>query len=460
MSKAKFHASAPSWMALAGGIALAATPATAQEDTPFSLQDTIGSDDFSIEGDLRFRYQTYDNGFRSNAPDSDEAVTIRGSIRAEYDAGPVTLGGELRDARAYLNDADTPLSASSINALELVQLYASANIGETASITGGRFVLNLGSKRLVGDPGFRTAANAFTGVRFDRETADGSNLTVFYTLPQQRLPTDKASLLDNKVEWDRESWDLEFWGGIFSRRALIGPFTGEVYVYVLDEDDRADKATVNRHLVTPGVRFYRPDEAGSWDAEFEFAYQGGNIRTSKDANAPQVDVDAYTAHAELGYSFASAWSPRISAFFDIASGDDADTSDYNRFDPLFGPRRGEWGPTELYGPFGRSNIRSVGAKIAAKPSKRLQGFLGYRHAWLDSATDTFANTKLRDPSGNAGRDGGNQVEARIRYWLVPGLVRLELGGAILDKGRFFQEVPGSPQTGATHFGYSDLTFSF
>lgn len=132
------------------------------------------------------------------------------------------------------------------------------------------------------------------------------------------------------------------------------------------------------------------------DGEIEVAGQFGDIRASTAAAAPVLDVQAWTSHAELGFTYAAAWRPRVAVLADLATGDDAATPGYERFDPLYGPRRGDWNPTGTYGPFGRSNIRSV---------------------------------------------------------------RMELGGAVLMKGRFFDAFPTVPQ-GDTTFGYSALNISF
>jgi len=160
------------------------------------------------------------------------------------------------------------------------------------------------------------------------------------------------------------------------------------------------------------LRIFREPASGKLDYQLEYAYQFGRIRTGTSAAAPWQDVSAHTLHAELGYQFAGAWQPRLSAFYDFGSGDRAGGR-YTRFDGLYGSRRGDWGPGGLYGPLGRSNIRSPGVRLEAKPGKRLDGFIAYRANWLDSATDSFASTGVRDPGGTAGRFAGRDVMLRL-----------------------------------------------
>src|SRR3546814_17349073 len=86
------------------------------------------------------------------------------------------------------------------------------------------------------------------------------------------------------------------------------------------------------------------------------SYQFGDIRASSTADAAKLDVSAYFVHAEVGYQFKAPWSPRVSVEYDLASGDKRGRN-YGRFDSLYGPRRSDFGPTGIYGPLGRNNIR-------------------------------------------------------------------------------------------------------
>jgi hypothetical protein len=146
--------------------------------------------------------------------------------------------------------------------------------------------------------------------------------------------------------------------------------------------------------------------------------------------------------------------------FDYASGDGPDAASYGRFDTLYGARRGDFGPLSLYGPVGRANLVSPGIRFEAKPSKRLDMMAAVRGLWLAEAADSFASTGIRDASGRSGRHAGTQIEARVRRWLVPDRLRLEVGGAYLAKGRFLSAAPNAPRSGDTRYGFVDLSTSF
>ena len=98
--------------------------------------------------------------------------------------------------------------------------------------------------------------------------------------------------------------------------------------------------------------------------------------------------------------------------------------------------------------------------ISARPSARVDAQVQYRRNWLESATDAFSKTGVRDQAGASGTDAGSQVHARVRWWIVPELLRLEVGGAWLGKGDFFDTAPNDPGHGNTRYAYSMLEASF
>jgi hypothetical protein len=447
-------------------LALAASPAFAEtKDEPWTLQDAIGNpENFKISASIRTRYEALHNQFRPGLDKNDDLVTIRSSIAAEYDSGPIRIGGEVVDSRAYFGDQGSSISTGEVNALEPIQAYVGADFGAvlgqgtTSSLDAGRFVLDFGSRRLVARNDFPNTTTAFTGAKFEWRGAAKERLTLFYTFPQQRLPDDKPSLLDNEVKWDHEGDELAFWGAFFNKPKIAGATNLDLYFFGLDEEDTATRATRDRHILTPGFRVFRDPATGKLDYQIEYAYQFGHISTSAVAGAPRQDVSAHTLHAELGYQFPGGWQPRLAAFYDFASGD-RPGGKYTRFDGLYGSRRGDWGPGGIYGPLGRSNISSPGVRLEVKPTKRLDGFIAYRANWLDSASDSFASTGVRDPGGHSGKFAGHQIEARARYWLVPKMLRFETGGGVLLDGGFLQRAPNSNGYGDTLSGYADLTLT-
>lgn len=455
---------------LLAGVAIGAAASAVLSAAPAyagPLQDAVGApEDFKLRAAVRSRTEAIDGQFRPGRPESDFLQSFRTQIFGKYDAGPVRLGAELIDVRGYGQKANSSAGTSEINALELSQAYLGLDVedslgsGSTTTVTAGRYILSLGSKRLVSGTGWRNTVNAFTGTYLDWKRGD-DRFVALWAMPHMRLPNDAESIRDNEVEWDEETPDLQFFGASFTRGAVLGEGTLELYGYGLAERDSAERQTANRRLFTPGLRLAREPAAGTWDFDVEAAYQFGHIRGSKSAaDVNDLDVSAWYTHAELGRTFDAAGSPRLAVHFDKATGDGPDADSYNRFDTLYGNRRTDYGPTGLYGAVQRANMVSLGVRAEVEPSDRFDVAVMGRRLWLDEATDSFASTGVRDRTGASGRDAGTQIEARVRYWVVPKVIRIDAGVAHLEKGRFLTDAPNAPATGDTNYGYLDVIFDF
>ena len=441
------------------------SPASAAPETP--LHKALGaSDAWTINGSFRARIEGIDGQFRPNAADDDVAVTLQTRVFAEYDSGPVRFGAELFDARAYFQRARSSVGTGEVNALELAQAYVGFDLGDafgkttTSTLTAGRMTINVGSRRLVSRQLFRNSTNAFTGLRFEWTDKARDRLTLFWVLPHNRLPNDPAGIASNSVAFDHESLEQQLFGVSFTKTAVLGGSL-EIYGYGLLERDAPGFQTINRRLFTPGIRLFRAPRADRFDWDIEGIYQTGTARGSAAAtDVRDLPVSAYLVHLELGRSLALPFAPRLALQYDRASGNGSDPNRIGRFDTLFGARRFDFGPTSLYGPIGRANISSIGARVEAKPGKRWDGLLAWRVLWLENSTDSFSSTGVRDRSGGLGNFAGHQLEARARYWIVPDILRAEIGAPVLLKGDFLRLAPNGRDNGDTKYGYFDVNWSF
>lgn len=439
-------------------------------DAPFRLDEALKTPDWlTISGSHRFRYSALENQFRPGLSGGDQAITLRTLLQIEATAGEFSIVGELQDSRAYLSDAGGALSTIDVNPMELLQGYVSLRqedflaAGDKIDFRFGRQTLDIGGRRLIARNRFRDAIQTYTGLAAHWTGSDNSEFRAFYLLPVLVRPTDLPSILDNKVRFDEEDFDLRFWGLWWKRQNLIAGAAAEFYLYGLNEDDDpSERQTADRNLYTPGIRLIRSPKRGEFDFDIENVAQFGERRATKSANdTKDLNVFSHFHHAEVGYTFNNAWSLRLSAEFDFASGDDDPADgDYNRFDSLFGPRRSEFGPTGIYGLLGRENILSTGLRLSVKPNRRTDGYVSWRANALDEADDFFARSGVRDPAGASGKFAGNQIEARLRYWLVPDNIRLESGGAIFLNGRFLETAPNITGEGDPRYFYADVEFTF
>ncbi len=433
---------------------------------PASASQAAEASSLKLSGSLRIRQESLDGQYRPGFDDKDDILALRSSLLAEWKQGAWRLAGELSDSRAYDTDAGSALTANDVNAFEPVQAFVSREFaapfgaGSSVTLQAGRMLVNLGSRRLVASDDYRNTPQGSTGLRADFRLANKAQWTIFYFLPQQRRPDDFASLRDNEIALDHEGRDLQFWGAMASRPDLLpGGAMGEFTYVRLQEDDHGARATRNRNLHTLSLRTIRDPKAGQWDFELEGIIQRGDIRASNAANAATLDVSAWFAHADAGYTFAASGKPRLSAEFDYASGD-GPGADYQRFDTLFGMRRADLAPSGIYNAVGRANLQSMGLRIEATPSARLDVMGTYRVLWAADRTDSFSTTGIRDASGAAGRFAGQQLDGRVRYWIVPQKLRAEVNGVWLVRGDLLRGAPNASPHGDTHYLSAAITLSY
>jgi hypothetical protein len=430
-----------------------------------SSAPAYAEDGLTLSGNTRIRYETIDGQPRTGSNESDDLLNIRTILTGEYRTGQLKLGAELYDSRVYGGDAGTPITTNEVNTLELVQAYIGFDVadafgpGTKLGLQAGRFTLNLGSRRLVAADDYRNTTNGYTGMRADLGLPDDLSATLIYTLPQVRLPDNRADIVDNRVQFDRENFDLVLWGGLATKKLAGKRGAIELGYYHLGERDSPKLATRDRSLDTIGLRLYRDPAPGRADFESETVYQFGSVSASLAPTAPKLDVSAWFTHLEAGYTFAHPWSPHLSLEFDYASGDGRGAK-FGRFDTLFGMRRSDLAPAGLYNAVGRTNLLAPGLRLEVAPTKRLDGFAAYRPLWLASRLDSFSTTGVRDTTGNSGRFAGHQLEARLRYWLIPKCLRLEWSGLYLAKGRFLQGAPNAPAGGDTFYNSFNATIAF
>lgn len=74
-------------------------------------------------GSTLVRYEVIDGQPRAGFSASEDLLRIRTILTGEYRNGPLRLGAELYDSRAYGDDAGPPITTGEVNAPELVQAY-------------------------------------------------------------------------------------------------------------------------------------------------------------------------------------------------------------------------------------------------------------------------------------------------------------------------------------------------
>lgn len=458
-------------IALSASAALAAPVVCAQQadaEGPWTLQAALGDpSSVRVEGHVRGRYEALGNPFVAGRTDDDEFLGLQTQIRAEFDLGAdFTLGGELLDHR-FIFGNETGGVPAEIDTLEPAQAYIAWRPkdvllpGARLDAKAGRFTIDIGSRRLIARANFRSLLQSFDGVHAVWTSPAGLHLTVTSVSPVSRAPSDAASALDNKVALNRTQDNIRF-SAIHLDAPLPHDIRGELYLFDLDEDDASDAATRNRDLATFGARLHRDPARNTFDFDVEYARQTGSVRaTTNPADVTPLDHEADMAHLEAGFSFDGPWSPRLAAQYDYASGDTSPADgESQRFDAIFGDRSFELGPTSLFGLIARTNFTSPALRLEVHPDPVSDAYFMVRHVALESATDSFANTNVRDTAGASGDDAGTMIEARWRRWLVEDSLRLTFGGAIMFEDDFLKTAPNATGFGDPVYAYTDLTWSF
>ncbi len=402
--------------------------------------------EFDVSGQWNLRYENIENPL---FPTTDERVhqhnqrlssklQVKGVVSWER----FELVGEIGDSRVYLDNDDPTLGRSQVNTLEPVQLHISfkgdSKEGSVYMVktSAGRFILDHGTRRIISSGYFRNAMNTFDGVVSDWSWNDWKVRGVFL-LPVTRLPGDAASVDNNERALDKSYSERQMWG-VF---ATSPDKVWELQSYWFDEEDGPDLNTANREFLTVSAHYTLPNTS-KWRADAEVILQSGTRhRTSSPDDITEIDHRAWLFHGALGQMISD--TTNLQAILDLVSGDNDSSDDTNtNFDALYGVRRFDFGPTEVYRAMPRRNLVGAGVKMVNKFSKKDNLLIRYQAFWYQKTpegSDSFI---------------GNQIEFRWRHQLYDAL-RLEFGGAYMAKGDAFEQgdYPGDSLYGYTGFQY-------
>ena len=383
---------------------------------------------FDVSGSFRVRYESLNNPIFPTSSTAREQSNQRLSTRfivnstVSYQNLAATI--EIRDSRVFLDENDPTLTANQVNTLEPTQFFITykpereSGLYEVSAIKVGRMELDYGSRRLLAKTAYRNATNSYDGIVVEARVADWQVHGV-YVLPVSRFPTDSESLDGNERAFDKS----------FSERKFFGVYAAskdnnvKLQSYWLKEDDSEALATKNRDLYTLSVDYTQPFDNGLITNIEVVGQTGTSYQTASANDTVEKDVRAYMLFGYVGKQITD--NTFLRAEVDYISGDN-DTSDdtISDFDTLYGVRRFDFGPTDVYQAMPRRNLKAVGLRSVSKPAKAHNIMLGYKAMWYQKAPQDV-NSFI-----------GHQVEARWRYQVRPEL-RLVLGGAYLKKGEGF-----------------------
>ena len=432
--------------------------------------DEAASDDtdhLKITGTQRTRYERLDPQFRNGFDDSDQVLALQttGLFDLKYD--PWELVAEIMDSRGELNDEHSFVNGT-VDALEPIQAYVAwhendvFSDGSDGTLRVGRMTLDLGKRRLIARNHYRNTVNNFLGADWAWRGSDGSNARFFYFMPMMAVPSDTPAQLDNDPALDHTIRETRIIGAYYQLPPLADESVVETYLLAYDVNPPRNDLIDSAHWTAAGARAFRPPPPGGWGYEVEGVWEWGRAGGTEDGVVhSNLEQNAYLLHLEVGYAFEAAWHPTLLAQYDYASGDkNPNDSTIERFASLFGSRRFDFGPTNIYGPIARSNIDTPGLRVTFAPSPRMQTMFSYRWFKLADAHDQWIGSGWGDPTGQSGRSIGTQLEGSFTWTVIENRLAIEPGFAHLWLGHFARAVQGTALRGDPLYFYLAVTTTF
>ena len=422
----------------------------------------------TVSGAHRILFENVKNPFRPGRVNDESLTSLRTNLKIVNENDNWTFVAELQDSRAYGIEDTRNLNVGSVNAVEPLQYYAHYQTtdflqsGYEAGIKVGRFTSSLGSKRLVGRNVYRNTLFTFMGAQAQIESPSGNKLDAFWMMSGQIRPNTGRELDNNDIRHDRFDDDLWIAGLFAENTTWLNNALLRGYVIGLHEKDSPGiRESHNRELFTYGGQILSLPKAGRWDVDIEGALQRGSQRASNSPNdITDLDVFAGFLHLGLGYTFTQT-PLNVALTYDYASGDKDEFDDRSQlFDTLFGPIKGDLGPTGQFTLVHRNNLKAPGLRVKYSAQHKIQLMFHWQGIWLDSPNAPFGRLGIRDASGNSGDFAGQQFHASLKMPLSIDGFRLELGAVHFENEEFFNNAPNATGNGDPFFFFSLVEYVF
>jgi len=375
-----------------------AAAASAQTPAPSGWKLGFGAEE-------RVRYENRDN-FDFNSGVGDSGGLIYGRLRLNAKAelpGKYELFAEGMDLRFARTNLPKPAQD---DAMDLHQAYADVKsvFGLPFEIKAGRQEMKYGAGRLIWAAAWANRINHFDAAVL-KYKAGALSADAFYGA---------------RVSYDPNGWndpnrhDMLAGTYVTYRKSKESPL---LEGYFLANYDSSNMSTLNRRTVGLHGQFNLP---GAVACDVEMPYQFG--RSSRKS------VYARAFHLDLSRDFKSAWSPRLAAAYNYASGDkNPSDSVNNTFIPLYQVTHDPYGIMDF---FRWENMKEAALEVSASPFKDWKLTGGTSYFWLARVRDSWydsAGKKLRtSAAGTAGAYVGQEAWLTAKYDLG--------GGTAVDGG--------------------------
>lgn len=358
---------------------------------------------FSTGGQVMNRYMNESNSRLTRSDNSYDLFRVRAYGDLWYQ-DKVRLYAEFTSAHIINNElAPLPIDA---NRADFQNLFIDAKVadvdGKPVYARVGRQELLLGSQRLISTLDWANTRRTFQGVSLFRQGEEW-DFTAFWVRP----------VVPNTTHVD--SWDenQNFAGLWLTNRPEKGQAI-DLYYLFLDNHNKVTQQGIDRapHSThTMGARYSGDKDHFLWDVEtaVQLGDRGGE------------SIFAGMATAGAGYHFECApMNPTFWLYYDYASGDrNPNNGNYHTFNQLFPFGHYYMGWADLVA---RQNIHDLNAHLYLYPANWVTVWLQYHHFWLAASEDALynaaGNATRRSPTGIAGREVGQELDAILNFHLT------------------------------------------
>ncbi|BCU78444.1 alginate export family protein [Luteolibacter sp. LG18] len=423
-----------------------------QIDAPASSGSWL--DDFKIDAEIRTRAEWTDNlrdfNDDKNASDDDGWLATRARLGLGWTPEKwlkVYVQGQ--DSREFFSGRphDTLGGANGDDSFDLRQAYL--QLGDLKQfplqLTLGRQPLDYGSKRVLADPVWGNYGRTFDAAKLTWQVNKDWTVDAF--------AGNVVTIEEDAFNDGDHGADLV---GLYASGKIPCGQTLDFYAVHLDSEE-SKMAAVKGDFWTIGSRLFKKAGKDSpWDWELEAMVQTGNVYSGK----KDLDLLAFGGQATLGYTFQhTPWTPRISANYSYASGDDDRTDgDQHRLQPVYPSTHTMNG---LLDSVGWANIHDPYLELTVVPVKDWK--VGVQaHAFFRAETGDFVyrangSTPIRMPAGyNGDTFVGTELDLYVQSNLTKNLELLAGVGALFA-GEYLDNT-GTDDTAKT--AYLQLTYKY
>jgi hypothetical protein len=383
-----------------------------------------GTSYLSLGAGLRERYEHIDAPlYGAGTAQSDGYVIQRANVHADLRLGRyVQVFGQIVDARAFGKKTLAPPDADRLDVEQLFVAVAVPTAAGAVKVRAGRQEMAFDLQRFIAVRDGPNVRQAFDGVWADWEHGPW-RLIGYATQPVQNR---------NAGHGDDYSDGHTTLNGLRLERQGLGPgdVSGYWSRYRRDDARFLDAAGAERRNVYD-LRYSGKSGQADWDVEGML--QRGRVGTRQ--------VSAWALGSIVGYTFAGrAWTPRLGAQFDMASGDrHAGDGALGTFNPLFA--NGYY--FSLAGLTGYSNLIHLKPTLTVKPAGGLSVTTALGLQWRQTTGDAvYAQNMAGVPrtAGQGARWTGAYAQLRGDWTVTPNVtaaleaVHFRAGQTLRDAG--------------------------